>query len=136
VRPVDAGVWWGVGGAWVRAPPLVGEEGSREGGDVRSHAPSPNPSRLLTPVLKSQLPTSNSRIPTPARRYRDSLAFDGGITNFIPVPPGPAGTQPVRVCCFPAARMGASFGPIGIAPDAFEAFPHTMQGAEKGGVVW
>ncbi len=50
-------------------------------------------------------------------RYRDRLAFDGGVTNFIPVPPNCPGA--VRVACFPSQNLKA-FGNIGLSPDTFE----------------
>ncbi len=52
-------------------------------------------------------------------RHRDVLAFDGGITNFIPVPPNCPGA--VRVACFPSEQLKAFRG-IGMSPDTFESW--------------
>ena len=49
--------------------------------------------------------------------FEGGLALDGGLTNFIPVPPV---KNPIRVACFPRKSLGSSFGQIAIAPDAFE----------------
>ncbi|CAM8959871.1 unnamed protein product [Rhodiola kirilowii] len=50
--------------------------------------------------------------PTPATRFRDKLCIDGGLTLFMP-PTSAAKT--VRICAFPAGRMGLEG--IGISPD-------------------
>ena len=52
--------------------------------------------------------------------YRGSPHFDGGLSNFIPLPPAQRG---VRVSCFPGQQMRAFRG-IAISPDTFEAWPH------------
>ena len=58
-------------------------------------------------------------------RFRDAWCCDGGVTNFLPVPPPPAADPlapsppPLRVCCFPAYRVATLAGQtIDIAPDA------------------
>lgn len=53
-----------------------------------------------------------------------SLYFDGGITNFMPVPPGTE--RAVRVSCFPSQQLRGVRGRVGICPDAFEAWPHDL----------
>jgi predicted acylesterase/phospholipase RssA len=40
-----------------------------------------------------------------ATRYRDRWCLDGGVTDFLPVPPDC--DRPVRVCCFPAYSAAA-----------------------------
>jgi hypothetical protein len=53
-------------------------------------------------------------------RFRGAWCADGGLTNFLPVPP--ACGRPVRVTCFPAYNAAAALGDarlaIDIAPDA------------------
>lgn len=56
------------------------------------------------------------------RWYRGAYYFDGGITNFIPSPPG---TNTVRVCCFPSRQL-RRIGGIAISPDTYEEWPYTM----------
>ena len=70
----------------------------------------------------------------PTTRFRGGRAVDGGLLNFLPLPPpprGPGGAKSeedlesyhsVGVCCFPsAATIGARLGPGRlIAPDVFE----------------
>jgi predicted acylesterase/phospholipase RssA len=55
--------------------------------------------------------------------FRGVTHLDGGVTNFIPLPPGdePA----VRVSCFGAKQLSAVYD-IGIAPDVFEEWPHSL----------
>ena len=55
--------------------------------------------------------------------FRGELHLDGGVTNFIPVAPGTVG---VRVCAFPASQLSPVYR-IGIAPDMFEPWPHTLR---------
>ena len=55
-------------------------------------------------------------------RYRGEWVCDGGVTNFLPVPPGVQ--HVVRVCCFPAYSAAAALGAPGlidIAPDSPDA---------------
>jgi hypothetical protein len=54
----------------------------------------------------------------PGVRFRGAWCADGGITRFLPVPPGCA--RAVRVTCFPAYAAAAALGAPGIdiAPDA------------------
>jgi hypothetical protein len=55
-------------------------------------------------------------------RYRGAWVCDGGVTNFLPVPPGVQ--HVVRVCCFPAYSAAAALGAPGlidIAPDSPDA---------------
>jgi len=56
--------------------------------------------------------------------FRGSMHMDGGVTNFIPLPPDD-GTPGVRVSCFGAKQMGLVYD-IGIAPDVFEEWPHSL----------
>ena len=79
----------------------------------------------------------------PTTRFRGGRAVDGGLLNFLPLPPPPAERgarggkdsgenedgdddldcyHPVGVCCFPSAStIGARLGPGRlIAPDVFE----------------
>ncbi|KAL4275195.1 hypothetical protein HN51_058086 [Arachis hypogaea] len=50
--------------------------------------------------------------PRPATRFRNRLCIDGGLTLFMPPT---SATQTVRVCAFPASRLGLQG--IGISPD-------------------
>ncbi|GLT96919.1 hypothetical protein SLE2022_145100 [Rubroshorea leprosula] len=50
--------------------------------------------------------------PRPATIYRNRLCIDGGLTLFMPPT---SATKTVRVCAFPATRMGLEG--IGISPD-------------------
>ncbi|MED6157437.1 hypothetical protein PIB30_023008 [Stylosanthes scabra] len=50
--------------------------------------------------------------PRPATRFRNRLCVDGGLTLFMPPT---SATQTVRVCAFPASRLGLQG--IGISPD-------------------
>ncbi len=56
--------------------------------------------------------------------FRGSMHMDGGVTNFIPLPPDD-GTPGVRISCFGAKQMGLVYD-IGIAPDVFEEWPHSL----------
>lgn len=74
----------------------------------------------------------------PTTRFRGGRAVDGGLLNFLPLPPPPGGPErgtqsggkeedlenyhSIGVCCFPsAATIGARLGPGRlIAPDVFE----------------
>jgi hypothetical protein len=72
--------------------------------------------------------------------FRGEAHFDGGLTNFIPVPPGTTG---VRVSCFPANQLSPVFR-IGISPDSFGPWPHKLQQmvawafepADEGTLLW
>lgn len=55
--------------------------------------------------------------------FRGKRCYDGGLTNFIPLPPTQHG---VRVCCFPSKQMTTIYD-IGISPDSYEDWPHTLQ---------
>ena len=55
--------------------------------------------------------------------FRGKRCYDGGLTNFIPLPPTQHG---VRVCCFPSKQISAVYD-IGISPDNYEDWPHTLQ---------
>ncbi|XP_041991191.1 patatin-like phospholipase domain-containing protein 4 [Salvia splendens] len=50
--------------------------------------------------------------PRPATMFRDRLCIDGGLTLFMPPT---SASQTVRVCAFPAGRLGLKG--IGISPD-------------------
>lgn len=50
--------------------------------------------------------------PRPATIFRNKLCIDGGLTLFMPPT---SATQTVRVCAFPASRLGLEG--IGISPD-------------------
>ncbi|KAL6776490.1 hypothetical protein ACKKBG_A21345 [Auxenochlorella protothecoides x Auxenochlorella symbiontica] len=54
--------------------------------------------------------------------FRGSYVMDGGMTNFIPIPPGTTG---VRVCCFPSRQLSPIYR-IGISPDTFTPWPHSL----------
>lgn len=55
--------------------------------------------------------------------YRGQEHFDGGLTNFIPIPPDvKAG---VRICCFPAKQLTSVYK-IQISPDSFEDWPYSL----------
>ena len=54
--------------------------------------------------------------------FRGSLYYDGGLTNFIPLPPDVS--VGVRVCCLPARQLNTLY-PIDITPDAFEQWPYS-----------
>lgn len=63
----------------------------------------------------------------PTTRFRGGRAVDGGLLNFLPLPPPPGDEEDseryhsVGVCCFPSAStIGARLGPGRlIAPDVF-----------------
>ena len=56
--------------------------------------------------------------------FRGSQHLDGGLTNFIPVPPdSKAG---IRVCCFPSKQLSPVYN-IQISPDNFEDWPYTLR---------
>ena len=55
--------------------------------------------------------------------FRGKRCYDGGLTNFIPLPPTQHG---VRVCCFPSKQITTIYD-IGISPDNYEDWPHTLQ---------
>ncbi len=55
--------------------------------------------------------------------FRGKRCYDGGLTNFIPLPPTQHG---VRVCCFPSKQISTVYD-IGISPDNYEDWPHTLQ---------
>lgn len=55
--------------------------------------------------------------------FRGMTHLDGGVTNFIPLPPG---DEPgVRISCFGSKQLSAVYD-IGIAPDVFEDWPHSL----------
>lgn len=54
--------------------------------------------------------------------FRGAAAMDGGITNFIPIPPDTVG---VRICCFPSRQLSPIYR-IGISPDSFEDWPYSL----------
>jgi len=55
--------------------------------------------------------------------FRGRTHLDGGVTNFIPLPPG---DEPgVRISCFGSKQLAAVYD-IGIAPDVFEQWPHSL----------
>ncbi|KAK9810474.1 hypothetical protein WJX72_011305 [[Myrmecia] bisecta] len=54
--------------------------------------------------------------------FHGAMHFDGGLTNFIPLPP----TQhAIRVCCFPSKQVQTVLD-IGISPDTYEAWPYSL----------
>ena len=53
------------------------------------------------------------------RRHKGGLAFDGGLTDFIPLPPNC--DTAIRVACFPAKKLNM-WSPIGLSPDTFETW--------------
>ena len=56
--------------------------------------------------------------------YRGARHYDGGLTNFIPLPPGlRAG---IRVCCFPSKQLSPVYN-IQISPDSFEVWPYNLR---------
>lgn len=55
--------------------------------------------------------------------FRGKRCYDGGLTNFIPLPPTQHG---VRVCCFPSKQISVVYD-IGISPDNYEEWPHSLQ---------
>lgn len=57
----------------------------------------------------------------PTTRYRNTIATDGGLVDFIPGPPGADRT--VRVCCFP--DIGTQFG-ADIAPGIFQPSKYSV----------
>ena len=55
--------------------------------------------------------------------FRGKVHLDGGVTNFIPLPPG---DEPgVRISCFGSKQLSAVYD-IGIAPDMFDDWPHSL----------
>lgn len=57
------------------------------------------------------------------RYFRGERHCDGGLTNFIPLPPGTVG---IRVCCFPSKQLSPVYR-IGISPDSFEPWDYTLR---------
>mmetsp|Transcript_23632 Transcript_23632/g.65551 ORF Transcript_23632/g.65551 Transcript_23632/m.65551 type:complete len:299 (-) Transcript_23632:95-991(-) len=56
--------------------------------------------------------------------FRGSPHYDGGLTNFIPVPENVASA--VKVSCFPSKKL-KSVQDVGLSPDSFdEDFPYSM----------
>lgn len=55
-------------------------------------------------------------------RFRGRWHYDGGLTNFIPLPPDLG--LGIRVCCLPAKQLNTVY-PIDITPDSFEEWPHS-----------
>ena len=56
--------------------------------------------------------------------YRGASYYDGGLSNFLPLPPSvKAG---VRVCCFPSKQINSVYS-IQISPDSFAQCPYTMR---------
>ncbi|KAL4443023.1 hypothetical protein ABPG77_008514 [Micractinium sp. CCAP 211/92] len=59
----------------------------------------------------------------PFTEFRGSRHCDGGLTNFIPLPPETVG---VRVCCFPSKQLSPVYR-IGISPDSFEPWGYSLR---------
>jgi len=55
--------------------------------------------------------------------FRGSPHLDGGLTNFIPLPPQTVG---IRISCFPSQQLSPVYR-IGISPDTFEPWPYTLR---------
>ncbi|EFN58812.1 hypothetical protein CHLNCDRAFT_56906 [Chlorella variabilis] len=55
--------------------------------------------------------------------FRGERHCDGGLTNFIPLPPGTVG---VRICCFPSRQLSPVYR-IGISPDSFEPWEYSLR---------
>lgn len=58
----------------------------------------------------------------PFTEFRGSRSCDGGLTNFIPLPPQTVG---VRVCCFPSKQLSPVYR-IAISPDSFEPWDYSL----------
>lgn len=58
----------------------------------------------------------------PWTTFRGSASYDGGLTNFIPIPPADYG---VRICCFPSKQLNSVYE-IQISPDSFTDWRHGM----------
>mmetsp|Transcript_6088 Transcript_6088/g.17432 ORF Transcript_6088/g.17432 Transcript_6088/m.17432 type:complete len:512 (+) Transcript_6088:157-1692(+) len=58
----------------------------------------------------------------PWTTFRGSASYDGGLTNFIPIPPSEHGVQ---VCCFPSKQITRVYD-IQISPDSFTDWEHGM----------
>ena len=62
--------------------------------------------------------------------FRGMKHLDGGLTNFIPLPPPAPGMDEgpgVRVTCFASKRLSTVVTyDIGISPDSFEPWPYSM----------
>jgi len=74
-------------------------------------------------LTSSHIPLYSDGSPTVS--FRGSAHCDGGVTDFLPLPPAAAETDSaVRVCCFPAYSVAQALGRPGfridIAPDAPE----------------
>ena len=61
--------------------------------------------------------------------FRGSKNYlDGGVTNFIPLPPESDGDLGVRVTCFASRHVSSLYyGDIGISPDTFEECPYSLR---------
>ena len=65
--------------------------------------------------------------------FRGTLHYDGGLTNFIPLPPE-LGVG-IRVCCLPAKQLNVVY-PIDITPDAFEEWPYSASEVSPSQRCW
>eukprot|EP01025_Chloroclados_australasicus_P011864 TRINITY_DN1529_c0_g2_i2.p2 TRINITY_DN1529_c0_g2~~TRINITY_DN1529_c0_g2_i2.p2 ORF type:complete len:150 (+),score=16.24 TRINITY_DN1529_c0_g2_i2:236-685(+) len=64
--------------------------------------------------------------------YRGKWYYDGGVTNFIPLPPHLSEEQDsamrgVRITCFPSASIKQALPGIEIAPGEFTKCPFSFQ---------
>lgn len=59
---------------------------------------------------------------SPWTTFRGAASYDGGLTNFIPIPPSEYGA---RVCCFPSKQLNSVYE-IQISPDSFSEWEHGM----------
>lgn len=55
--------------------------------------------------------------------FRGSPHLDGGLTNFIPLPPQTVG---IRISCFPSQQLSPVYR-ISISPDTFEPWPYNLR---------
>lgn len=73
------------------SPVLLNPQTSAASGTATADSPCPHP--LCLPHLLHVSPHAD---------FRGERHCDGGLTNFIPLPPGTVG---IRVCCFPSQQL-------------------------------
>lgn len=63
--------------------------------------------------------------------FRGRYCYDGGLTNFIPLP---AHTEGVRVCCFPAGQLATVRVALCVEPTPF-SWPHHHRSSQMSGIA-
>eukprot|EP01023_Acetabularia_acetabulum_P022570 TRINITY_DN2218_c3_g1_i1.p2 TRINITY_DN2218_c3_g1~~TRINITY_DN2218_c3_g1_i1.p2 ORF type:complete len:339 (+),score=52.65 TRINITY_DN2218_c3_g1_i1:94-1110(+) len=60
-------------------------------------------------------------------KFRGEYYYDGGVSNFIPMPPNTDEDNGVRITCFPIRSLKQSFSNLEIAPGEFARCPYSFQ---------